>query len=203
MSQVFPFHYPPETNQYFVRPIVPEDRAVLALAFTELSPQSRYLRFFQSLARLSDYQLDYLTHPDGNTHVAWGILDATGTQDRGIGAMRFIRLKEDPDVAEAAITIIDRYQRKGLSYVAFCVLNLLAHRVGVKRLRHHVIHGNRFVIDTLEVLGTHHRTIEGGVHIIDTSVISSHALIPQRDELARLRHVMSEVEQLMFSGDQF
>lgn len=199
MPAVFPFHYPAETNQFYFRPIVPEDKEVLAYAFTELSPQSRYLRFFQSLARLSEYQLDYLTRPDGDTHVAWGILDATGEQDRGIGAMRFIRLSDEPEVAEAAITIIDRYQRRGLSYVAFSLLNLLAHRAGVKRLRHHVIHGNRFVLDTLEVLGTHSSTIEGGVHIIDTSVIPSYNAIPSRMELSRLRNVMQEVELLMIS----
>lgn len=200
MPQVFPFHYPPETNQFYIRPITPADREVLARGFSELSAQSRYLRFFQSLSRLSDYQLDHLTSPDGHTHVAWGILDATGTEDRGIGVMRFIRLKDDPAVAETAITILDRYQRRGLSYVAFSVLNILAHREGVQRFRHHVLHGNRFVLDYMEVLGISHSTMEGGVHIIDTPVIAGHASLPQRPGLERLRSVMMEVEELMLGG---
>jgi hypothetical protein len=201
MPQVYPFHYPPETDQFFVRPITPADRDVMARGFAELSVQSRYMRFFQSLARLSDYQLDHLTRPDGTTHVAWGILDATGKDDRGIGVMRFIRLKDDPTVAETAITIIDRYQRMGLSYVAFCVLNILAHRAGVQRFRHHVLHGNHFVLETLEVLGILSSTMEGGVHIIETAVIAGHLAVPDRPQLQRLRFVMEQVEELMLSPE--
>lgn len=200
MPQVFPFHYPPETDQFYFRPIRPDDREVLAQAFTELSPQSRYLRFFQSLARLSNYQLDYLTRPDGHTHVAWGILEATGNKDVGVGAMRFIRLRDDPDVAEAAITIIDRYQRRGLSYVAFSVINLLAHREGVKRLRHHVLHGNRFVLDMLTIIGPVSSTTESGVHILETPVIPDYSTIPDLPELQRLRSVMKNVEELMLGS---
>lgn len=200
MPQVFPFHYPPETDQFYFRPITPDDREVLAKAFTELSVESRYLRFFQSLVRLSDYQLDYLTHPDGHTHVAWGILEATGSEDVGVGAMRFIRLRDEPDVAEAAITIIDRYQHRGLGYVAFCVINILAHRAGVKRLRHHVLHGNRFVLDMLAIIGTVGSTTEGGVHILETPVLAGMDSVQDRSELQRLRSVMQVVEGLMLGS---
>jgi len=197
MPRFFPFHYPPETEQFFIRPITPADRSMMAHAFEELSVNSRYLRFFQSLARLSDYQLEYLTAPDGHTHVAWGIMDVSGKEDKGVGAMRFIRLKDRPEVAETAITIIDRYQRRGLSYVAFCVLNLLAKEAGVTTFRHHVLHANTFVIDTLDVLGITGRSIEGGVHIIETAVIPNHLAIPDRPELQRLREMMALVEERM------
>lgn len=197
MPRFYPFHYPPETEQFYIRPITPADREVLSRGFSELSVQSRYLRFFQSLSRLSDYQLDYLTRPDGHTHLAWGILEATGHEDIGVGVMRFIRLKDRPEVAETAITIIDRYQRRGLSYVAFCVLNILAHHAGVTTFRHHVLHANGFVIDTLELLGITGRSMEGGVHIIETAVIAGHSHIPDRPELHRLKENMRLVEELM------
>jgi len=197
MTSLYPFHYPPETGQFYIRPITPADREVLARGFAELSPQSRYLRFFQSMARLSDYQLDYLTRPDGTTHVAWGILEATGTHDVGVGVMRFIRLREDPDVAEAAITIIDRYQGRGLGLVAFCVLNVLARSVGVRRLRHHVTHGNARVLEMLSFLGTLGSTVEGGVHILDTPVFGCADALPMRPGLERLHLVMAEVCALM------
>ena len=118
------FRYPNEQGKFLVRPIVPEDRPILDAAFKELSPQSKYMRFFQSASRLSEYQLEYLTHPDGVNHVAWAILDTTFTPHRGVCAMRFIRLKDESEVAEVAITVIDSYQGQGLSKVAFAVMNI-------------------------------------------------------------------------------
>ena len=194
------FRYPSDTGRFIVRPIIPEDRAILDVAFRELSPQSKYMRFFQSSSRLSDHQLDYLSKPDGVNHVAWGILDSTFSPHRGVCAMRFIRLKDDPKVAEVAITVIDSYQGQGLSKVAFAVMNLVAHDLGIERFRHHVLHQNSVVNKSLEKLGILENHVESGVYIKETHVFGSAKEMSDHPQLNGLRKTMMFVQQKLKGG---
>jgi len=58
-----------------VRPIRPEDRHLMTAAFTQLTPQSRYQRFFAPVERLSDSDLTYLTEIDHSRHEAMVAID--------------------------------------------------------------------------------------------------------------------------------
>lgn len=109
--------------------------------------------------------------------------------------MRFIRLKDDPEVAEVAITVIDSYQGQGLSKVAFAVMNILASRLGVKRFRHHVLHQNSVVNQSLQKLGILHSHVESGVYIKETQVFGSADEMSSDEQLSGLRQTMSYVEQ--------
>jgi RimJ/RimL family protein N-acetyltransferase len=188
------FRFPNEEGKFLVRPITPEDRPILDAAFKELSPQSKYLRFFQSASRLSDYQLDYFTHPDGLDHVAWGIIDTTFEPPHGVCTMRFFRLKDNPEVAEAAITVVDSYQGQGLSKVAFSVLNIVAREIGVKRFRHHVLHQNSVANNSLAKLGVINSHVETGVYIKETVVFGSAEEMPIDPQLNGLRDAMKFVQ---------
>lgn len=189
------FRYPTDTGKFLVRPIGPEDRDILNAAFNELSARSKYLRFFQSAALLSNQQLDYLSHPDGVDHVAWGILDTSFEPHHGVCAARFFRMKEDQEVAEAAITVVDSYQGQGLSKVAFSVLNIVAHNQGIKRFRHHVLHQNSVANGSLAKLGIINSQVEMGVYIKETVVFGSAKEIPNDPPLNGLREVMKYVEE--------
>src|SRR4051812_28924031 len=99
-----------------IRPITPDDRNELRREFQKISPQTRYLRFLGVVGELSEDMLTYLTSVDQQTHVA---LVATMTSpdlktERGVGVARLIRLKDNPDVAEAAITVVDDLQKHGI-----------------------------------------------------------------------------------------
>ena len=188
------FRFPDEGGEFLVRPISSDDRPILDAAFKELSPQSKYLRFFQSASRLSDYQLEYLTHPDGTNHVAWGILDTSFEPHRGVCALRFIRLKDYEEVAEAAITVVDVYQGQGLFKVAFSVLNILATRLGIKRFRHHVLHQNSVANGSLAKLGVTNSDVETDVYIKETLVFGSAAELPMDSQLDGLRKTMEFVQ---------
>lgn len=189
------FRLPGDKNKFLVRPITPDARPILDAAFKELSAQSKYLRFFQSANRLSDYQLDYLSRPDGVNHVAWGILDTSFEPYRGVCAMRFIRLKNEPEVAEVAITVVDSYQGMGFSKVAFSVMNILASKLGIKRFRHHVLHQNSVANKSLEKLGIVSNHVEMGVYIKETSVFSSAEEMSNHPQLKGLRQAMLFVQQ--------
>ena len=81
-------------------------RGQIAEAFGRLSTRSRWQRFSAPVHRLSDRQLDYLTDIDNRDRVAWCASASRGSQRIGIGLARYIRLHDEPDVAEFALTVV-------------------------------------------------------------------------------------------------
>ena len=81
-----------------VAPVLPEDRQRIRVGFEALSGNSRYLRFFSGIDRLSEEQLDYLSHCDQVNHVAWGAMDPTCADWPGLGLGRFHRDADRPEV---------------------------------------------------------------------------------------------------------
>lgn len=129
-------------------PVTPAHRERLRRGFEEASPQSRYRRFLTPLSRLTDEQLDYLTNVDFTDHVAWGV--ETVPDGIGIAIGRWIRLKDEPEVAEAAIAVLDSYQRQGIATALLQLLARSARERGVKALRAEVLADNEAVRGLLE-----------------------------------------------------
>jgi GNAT superfamily N-acetyltransferase len=136
-----------------IRPIVPEDKAHLVEGFRRLSPESRYRRFMAPLAELSRDQLRDLTEIDYDNHFALIAfsLDEAGTP--GMGVARYVRDATEPDVAEAAVTVIDDYQGRGLGTLLLQALGAVALEHGVKRFRGYALEENRPIRELLEALG--------------------------------------------------
>jgi acetyltransferase len=95
-----------------VRPLRPTDRAIYERAVLDLSPQSRYLRFFAPIAKPSERLLDQMTQTDEDRHVAYVAL--TRDEASAIGVVRYVRTPEDPQVGEVAIAVADAWQGRGL-----------------------------------------------------------------------------------------
>jgi len=105
-----------------VRAIRPADKDAIRSGFERLSEQSRYQRFMTPIAELSESQLRYLTEVDHTDHEALIAFDPASGD--GVGVARFVRL-EDRTEAEAAVTVVDDWQGRGLG-TALC--QLLAER---------------------------------------------------------------------------
>lgn len=98
--------------EVLVRQIRAEDKVLLAETFEELSPTTRYQRFFAPVERLSEGDLTYLTEVDHSNHEA---LVAIDPEDGSIiGVARYVRTKLKNE-AEVAIIIDDHWQGKGLA----------------------------------------------------------------------------------------
>ena len=95
------------------RHIRPDDKGRLAAGLQRLSPETRRKRFLMPKPRFSSSELRYLTEIDGFDHVAIVAVSATDP-DVFYGVARFVRLREDPTTAEAAIVVADPLQGKGL-----------------------------------------------------------------------------------------
>lgn len=136
-----------------LRPVLPEDRDRLRAGFARLSRLSRYQRFLTSQDTLSDEQLGYFTELDYVNHMAWGAVDPSQPDQPGVGVARYIRLAEEPTTAEAAVTVIDDYQGKGIGTVLLGLLARSARQHGIERFRGYVLAENLRMVEILRGLG--------------------------------------------------
>lgn len=160
-----------------VRPIRPEDAPALREAFGHLSADSRYRRFFGAVSALDDATLAYLTNVDGIDHFAIvaGIESPDLKAERGVGVARFIRLQDEPDVAEAAVTVIDEMQNKGIARILLATLADAAVERGVRHFRGEALATNEPVRALLAEGGAVVRREAGGTIVFDVALGTSDA----------------------------
>ncbi len=126
-----------------MRLLRPTDRERLAMAFRRMSPVSRYRRFMTPKGELTDAELRYLTDIDGVDHVAIAAQSCIpGRRGEGIGLARFVRIKGEPDVAEAAVAVTDDWQGRGLGRLLLRRLVTAARERGIRRFRCSVLTEN-------------------------------------------------------------
>jgi GNAT superfamily N-acetyltransferase len=132
-----------------LRPILSRDKPDVLLAFERLSLQSRYQRFFSHLRELSPSLLAYLTDINYVDHFAYGAFDIAQMEPKLIGVARYIRLKAEPHSAEAAIAVIDDYQRRGLGKRLLYALVDAAIDNGINRFLGNALWENRPMLGLL------------------------------------------------------
>jgi RimJ/RimL family protein N-acetyltransferase len=140
-------------TRILVRPILPEDKQALREGFERLSARSRYRRFLTSLEHLSDRQLRDLTEVDYVDHMAWVAVDASRPERPGIGVARYVRLPEERTAAEAAVTVLDEYQGRGIGTILLRLLAGSARAHGIRCFRGYVLAENAPMMEVLQGLG--------------------------------------------------
>jgi RimJ/RimL family protein N-acetyltransferase len=135
-----------------IRPVGPGDRDLIREGFQNLSEQSRVRRFLVPTSVLTEQDLDHLTQLDYWNHFAWGAVRADRPTE-GMGVARYIRLRTEPVVAEAAVTVLDGYQRRGLGTFLLGLLTAAAFTAGISTFRAYVLEENVPMRKLLEGLG--------------------------------------------------
>jgi nucleotide-binding universal stress UspA family protein/RimJ/RimL family protein N-acetyltransferase len=140
-----------------IRAIEPADRPQLQAAFDRLSAESRYRRFMRPMQQLSSAELGYLTAVDHRDHEALVAISPAGDI---VGVARYVRVDE-PEAAEAAVTVADDWQGRGLGKALLEPLVERARDEGITRFRALVLSDNRRALGVLEALGETRRTRAG------------------------------------------
>jgi GNAT superfamily N-acetyltransferase len=150
----------PDGRALLIRPIRPSDKELLKQGLERLSPESRYRRFFHQIDHLSDSDLRYLTEVDGENHVAYLVLLAdTG---EGVGVARWVRLPDERDVAEGAVTVLDEFQNMGVGKTLLYVLAREAIERNVRAFRAWVVGENAPMLAVLRGFGARQGPWEHG-----------------------------------------
>jgi|SRR5919106_2410391 GNAT superfamily N-acetyltransferase len=154
-----------------IRPIVPEDKDHLVDGFRRLSPESRYRRFLSPIDELTPDMLRELTEVDYRDRFAYVAfaLDVGGPA-LGIGVARYVRLWGEPEVAEAAVTVVDDYQDRGLGTLLLQALGAVALENGIERFRAYALDSNRPLQELAARLGAEMHHEAAGVVRIETDL---------------------------------
>jgi RimJ/RimL family protein N-acetyltransferase len=115
-----------------IRPIRPEDKALLERGIGLLSLESAYRRFLAPKSAFTLAELRYLTEVDFTDHYALVAVLAK-SPDVVVGVGRWVRSAETPSDAEIAIVIADDLQGRGVGTELGRALADAARARGVER----------------------------------------------------------------------
>lgn len=126
-----------------VRPLIEEDRPLVAEAYRRLSPEARYQRFWTRTGEmLGDAMLDRLVEQDPLKHVTWTVLDPARAFP-GVGGASWWRNAEQPKQAEMSAMVLDADQSRGIGTLLLATMWLTAFRAGVDELVAYTLLDNR------------------------------------------------------------
>jgi RimJ/RimL family protein N-acetyltransferase len=135
-----------------MRKVRPGDAPALVRAYAHLGKQSRYRRFFTIMPELAEATVKAAVEVDHTDHEA---LVAVPLQSEGeiVGESRFVRLADQSDTADLAVTVVDAWQGRGLGPVLLARLSERALEVGIEYFTAEVLAENRAMLALLPALG--------------------------------------------------
>jgi len=140
-------------SRVWLRPLRPQDRELIRIGFERLSPESRYQRFFVAKAALLPEELRYLSQVDQIDHLAIiAVLRAHGREE-AVGLARAVRLSDEPETFEVAVTVVDPLQGRGLGRRLVWDLLAAAEEQGARRVRFTTLPWNRKMRALIRSLG--------------------------------------------------
>jgi GNAT superfamily N-acetyltransferase len=183
-----------------LRRVRPSDKRRLVDGLARLSLESRQGRFFSPKGHFTPQELRYLTEFDGVNHFAIGAVELKGRrreEGAGLGIARFVRLKEEPEVAEAAVVVLDAMQGRGIGHLLLERLVAAAIERGVKRFRSQMLARNsrvrEMILDAFpETRFTNQGSVVVAEFLLPEHVNLSHGVTAFRARLSRLLRLAAE-----------
>jgi GNAT superfamily N-acetyltransferase len=134
-----------------IRPVKPADKPLFALAWERLSDESIYRRFLQPRQGLSVGELAFFTEVDHVDHEALGAISTV--EREGVGVARYVRSRERPHVAEAAVVVVDDWHGRGLGGKLLRRLTARATENGIRVFTATLLAGNEAILTLMGQLG--------------------------------------------------
>ncbi len=182
-------------SQILVRQLLPSDRDELAQRYLQLSPAARRLRFFNAPDHLSERLLDYLMDVDGPDRCALVAFAIDEGHSPGVGLARYVRSRDDPSAAEAAVTVLDAYQNRGIATAVLRRLADEARRNGISTFTASVMWENRALLDGLRSFGAEVAPSEPGVASVRIALPDPDVALPESDLHRALRIFATRVDE--------
>jgi RimJ/RimL family protein N-acetyltransferase len=134
-----------------LRQVRPGDASALARAYANLSEQSRYRRFFTTMPKLPESTLKAAAKVDHENHEALVAVPLLSSEI--VGECRFIRRADQPDSADAGVTVVDAWQGRGLGSALLIRLSERALELGIGYFTAEILAENRTMLALLPSLG--------------------------------------------------
>ena len=153
-------------ERVLIRPVHPQDLDLAREFVRELSPESRYSRFHQPLNELTPQMARWATHVDYERHLALIAVVYRDGREVEIGAARYVAGERDPEAAEFAVAVADRWHGQGVAERLLRGLIEAAARKGLRWLEGDVLRDNRAMLGLARKLGFQSRLPRGDARIV-------------------------------------
>ena len=135
-----------------IRPLLPKDAPLLEDFLSQLSDETRYLRFLAIIRRFTPEQLEHLTHIRPDRDMALAAVTSNQRGEEIVGVARYAGLS-DPRKAEFALVVRDDLQGHGIGTELMQALIEIAHDQGLTCLEGLVLATNHKMLELMSHLG--------------------------------------------------
>ncbi|OGT89174.1 MAG: GNAT family N-acetyltransferase [Gammaproteobacteria bacterium RIFOXYA12_FULL_61_12] len=143
----------PDGTNILIRPIRPEDARIEQEFVRKLTPQTRYLRFMQSIKELTPEMLVRFTQPDYDREMALiAMLEKQGVETTEVGVTRY-SISPDGHSCEFALVVSDDWHKMGIGTLLMNALIEAARNRGLSLMEGDVLAENSHMLDLCAELG--------------------------------------------------
>jgi acetyltransferase len=145
----------PDGTDVIVRPIRPEDAEIEQDFVENLSAESKYFRFMQSMDKLTPMMLARFTQIDYDREMALvAVIKEHTAEARILGVARYVS-NPDKQSCEFALTVADEWQKKGIGRQLMHRLMAVARDRGIEIMEGEILSNNSKMLRLCERLGFH------------------------------------------------
>jgi acetyltransferase len=135
-----------------IRPIRPEDAGIEQAFVRNLSDESRYFRFMDTVRELSPRMLTHFTQVDYERHMALIAVTADKGSEVQVAVARYVA-DDDSQRCEFAIVVADAWQKKGIGTRLLQALMAAARSAGLRVMHGEVLASNHKMLALMVRLG--------------------------------------------------
>ena len=135
-----------------IRPIRPEDADLVKRFVHDLSEESKYFRFMNSVQELTENMLARLTQLDYSREMALVAVTIEKDKETELGVARYA-INPDGDTCEFALVVADNMQGKGLGQKLMVSLMEAARLKGLKTIEGEVLANNHNMLKLMNRMG--------------------------------------------------
>ena len=130
---------------------------------SQMSDQSRYLRFFSGSKTMPPSVIERLASVDGTLHLAWGVVNMDDPAHPAIAAAHVFRETADGEAGEFAIAVLDHYHGLGVARILMTTIFLDCYCEGFRQLRIDILRNNKKASGLIRSVGATPCALEGPV----------------------------------------
>lgn len=161
----------PDGQVIRLRAIRPNDRDMLREEFLKLSKATVRDRFFSIKLDLTPAELTYFTELDFDHHVALVAELETAAGPKPVAVGRLVRMHEQADHAEIAITVTDAMQGHGIGKIMLLRLSECARKLGIRHMDASVLAENTRMMRLIRKSGFVFSTkVDNGIQTISVAL---------------------------------
>jgi acetyltransferase len=135
-----------------IRPIRPEDAEMEAKFIRDLSPESKYFRFMNTVQELSQEMLVRFTQIDYHNEMALIAVAPHGDGETQVGVARYTT-NVDKRSCEFAVVVSDQWQGKGIAHLLMRRLMNIARDRDLETMEGQILSNNNRMLELVRTLG--------------------------------------------------